>query len=166
MKKTKTSTSTEATPTVWVQNYGLTKLEQADLAAVIINKVAEGELNALEAKLYLKSAEAVISKAMEAIDYEARREAERHGEKTFKLKGVKVELATTGVKYDFTLCNDEELKKLEEDLAEAKKKVDARKKFLQGITGSLTFVDEATGEVRKLYPPVKSSNDGLKITFE
>jgi hypothetical protein len=162
----KKKTTTTTTPTTWVEGYGLTKLEQADLAAVIINKVAEGTLNALEAKLYLKSAEAVIGRAMEAIDYEARREAEKYGEKSFKVKGVKVELATTGVKYDFTLCNDEELKTLEQAQAELKKKIDARRKFLQSIEGSLTLVDETTGEVRKLYAPIKSSNDGLKITFE
>lgn len=145
---------------------GLTKQSQANISANLVERVMNGELNALEVKVYLKSAEAVIKKAMDGIDYEARREAEKYGTKSFDFKDVKVELAQTGTSYDYTLCNDDELNSLEAELAELKKKVTERQKFLQAIQGHMTIVDENTGEVKKLYPPVKQSNDGLKISFK
>lgn len=151
----------------WLKESGLTKQSQLNLAATIVNRVEEGTINPLEAKVYLKSAEAVIKKAMESIDEQARREAEKYGTKSFDYReGVKVELATVGTSYDYSLCNDEQLQELEEELAQLKKRVAERQKFLQAIQGHMTVVDEGTGEVRKLYPPVKTSTDGLKISFK
>lgn len=153
-------------PMTWVQTYGLTKNEQTDMAQQIIDRVSEGELSAMEAKLFLKSAEAVVARAMEGIDPMARREAERYGEKSFRLKGVNVELANTGTKYDYSGCNDPELDALQEKLDEAKKLVAARQKFLQTLKKPTTIVDDATGEIITINPPVKTWNEGLKISFD
>lgn len=150
----------------WIRETGLTKESQLNLAAAIVEKVNEGSISALDAKIYLKSAEAVISQAQDVIDYHARREAERYGERSFSEKGVKIELAETGIKYDYEMCGDEILKAMENELADLKKRIAERQKFLQSIAGSLTVVNENTGEVIKLYPPVRSSKDGLKITFK
>ena len=153
-------------PATWVQTYGLTKSEQTDMAQQIIDRVNDGELSAMEAKLFLKSAESVVSRAMEGIDPLARREAERYGEKSFRLKGVNVELANTGTKYDYSECNDPELTNLQEKLDEIKKQVTARQKFLQTLKKPTTIVDDATGEIITINPPVKTYNEGLKISFD
>lgn len=150
----------------WIRETGLTKESQTNLAAAIVDRVNDGSITALDAKIYLKSAEAVISQAQDGIDYHARREAEQFGERSFLNKGVKIELAETGIKYDYKMCGDPVLDAMETELADLKKRITARQKFLQGIAGSMTIVDEKTGEILTLYPPVRSSNDGLKISFK
>lgn len=153
-------------PMTWVQTYGLTKSEQTDMAQQIIDRVNEGELSAMEAKLFLKSAEAVVARAMDGIDPMARREAERYGEKAFRLKGVNIELANTGTKYDYSGCNDPELTNLQGQLDEIKRLVTARQKFLQALKKPTTIVDDSTGEIITINPPIKTWNEGLKISFD
>jgi hypothetical protein len=55
---------------------------------------------------------------------------------------------------------------LQEKLDEAKKLVAARQKFLQTLKKPTTIVDDATGEIITINPPVKTWNEGLKISFD
>lgn len=149
-----------------IQETGLTKASQDIIAQTIVQRVMDGDLNPLEAKLRLKSIEAVVEQAMKAIDAEARSEAEKHGSKTFEYNGVEIQLASFGTKYDYSGCNDSKLQELQDNLDRAKKLVDDRQAFLKAIKGSATIVNDETGEVETVYPPVKKSTDGLKIMFK
>jgi hypothetical protein len=154
----------EVTP--WLRESGLTKQSQENLADGIVQKVTDGDLNPLEAKVLLRSAESVIKRAMSGIDEYALREADTYGTKSFSYKGVRIDKVNAGVSYDYSGCNDLILKDLEDSLEVLKSAIKERQKFLQGIKGSVTILDEATGEFRTIYPPIKKSTETLKLSFE
>lgn len=95
-----------------------------------------------------------------------REEIEKHGKFTETKNKTKVELAEVGTKYDFSVCNDAEYNLLLEKLEKAKQDLEIRKDFLKGIpTKGIDVVDEDTGEVSKIYPPVKTSSSSFKVTL-
>lgn len=95
-----------------------------------------------------------------------RQEVELHGKMTETKNKTKVELAEVGTKYDFSVCNDAEYVSLLEKLEQAKSNLEVRKDFLKGIpTKGIEVVNEDTGEVSKIYPPVKTSSSSFKVTL-
>jgi hypothetical protein len=80
--------------------------------------------------------------------------------------GTKLELAETGVKYDFTACADPEWDDLDKQMDALKEKIKAREKFLKTIGDrGMTLLDEGTGEIKKLFPPIKTSSSSFKQTL-
>lgn len=127
--------------------------------------VAEGWVSSMKLKAYLKGIEAVTKKSASFLDPAARTEAEKYGEKSFLFMGMKVELAENGTKYDYTGCCDPVLHRLEMEAAFATEMLEARRNFLKGVKGHLVIVDDSTGETATVYPPVKTSTSGLKMTL-
>lgn len=124
-------------------------------------ELSMGVINPLDLKVYQKSIEKVFENIKPVYDQCAREEAEKYG-KNFTYKGLNIELAENGTKYDYSICKDPVLKRLEEVFEQAKKARDDRQKFLKGIKGSIHVVDEDTGDVVKVFPPLKTSTSGIK----
>lgn len=80
-------------------------------------------------------------------------------------RGVKFEMAETGTAFDYSNCNDHQLKLLEIELASKKDEVEKRKEFLKSLPIEGLEILTDGGEVAKLYPPVKSSKSSFKITL-
>lgn len=80
--------------------------------------------------------------------------------------GTKFELAETGTQYNFKVCGDEEWNQLNKQLEELKDRIKKRETFLKTISESgLSTLDEETGEVKKIYPPIKTSTSSYKQTL-
>jgi hypothetical protein len=95
-----------------------------------------------------------------------RAEIELHGKTTETKNKSKIELAEVGIKYDFSGCNDVEYIELLEKLEKAKQELEVRKDFLKGVpTKGIDVVNEDTGEIIKIYPPVKTSSSSFKVTL-
>lgn len=80
--------------------------------------------------------------------------------------GTKIETSENGTRYDYGNCNDNKINALLKQQAEIEKEIEKRKEFLFTcpIEG-LKVVDEETGEVEVLYPPIKSSKSSYKVTI-
>lgn len=134
----------------------------------VINAVKNGEVNALELKAYLKAMEQIIEIVDKATRNEQLTEAEKYGERSFEVFGVKIEKGEVGTKYDYTSCGDPVYNHRLQIFEEAKKQLDERAAFLKNLKEPLTLVDEdnGSGEVARVMPPAKTGKDGLKFSIK
>jgi hypothetical protein len=129
----------------------------------LIRQVKDGHVNALELKAYLKTLELIVEKVNEATRSEQLEEADKYGEKKFDAFGFEIEKAELGTKYDYSSCGDTVYERREVDLKTSKRMLDERIAFLKSVKEPLTLVDELTGEVVTIRPPLKKSTTGLRL---
>lgn len=141
-----------------------TKDEVYNFARKLESELVSGEVNPLELVRFKKAFENLFETIKPTLDEYSREEAEKYG-KSFNYKGLKIELAENGTKYDYSKCNDPILPDLLQKLESAKKAVENRQTFLKGIKGHITVVDEETGDVVQVFPPIKSSTSGIKCSL-
>lgn len=131
----------------------------------LITAVHDGQENALRIKALFK----ILEKVSEKFDAETKvnqmNEAAKYGEKRFQAFGFEIEQADFG-KYDYLTCGDPVYEQLHAEMKAIQEKMKQREAFLKSIKDSMTIVDEASGEVSKVRPPVKKGAEGLKLTLK
>ena len=137
--------------------------EVAQFSAQIIKAVQGGEANPLEVLVMLRSLEAVSEMVREEIEDNILNEAEKHSEKKFNAFGAIIERADVGVKYNYATSKDTIYERLQVDADTAKRKLDERTAFLRQLKDPMTVVDEMTGEIVTITPPLKKSKSGVKV---
>lgn len=94
-------------------------------------------------------------------------EFKKYGEKHIKRGCCKIEECETGVVYDFS--NDPvwvEISEEEKKITELRKRREDFLKKIDPVKGYIIDVDEDTGEMRKIYAPLKTSTTSIKITIK
>lgn len=130
----------------------------------IKDSLMSGEVDPLELAVYFKSIEKTIEAVKETLSPLALAESEKSG-KSFEYKGAKIEIKELGTKYDYSKCGDTEFERLESEINALNDRKKEREAMLKNLTGSLTVVNEDTGEMETIYPPVKRSTTGIAITI-
>jgi hypothetical protein len=145
---------------------GLSKVKIKEVALLAVQSVLEAG-NPLEIAEALSSMELFIKEVKSDVRFNDYVREELEKSKTFiSTSGAKLELAETGTKYDFSLCNDSELLTLLESAEKIKEKIDTRQKFLKNLPiEGVEVLNKETGELEKVYPPSKSSTSGYKVTL-
>jgi len=93
--------------------------------------------------------------------------AENVGQKSFQFHNAKFEIKETGVKYDFSKCEDEVLTRLYSQQSELDAKVKSRESMLKTVPAKgMIITDEETGETFTVYPPAKSSTTSVAVTLK
>ena len=131
----------------------------------IKNELESGNVNPLELAIYFKSIEKTVEKVSEKLKELALQEAEKYGKK-FEFKGAEISISELGTIYDYSKTGDYEWERWD---AAVKQDTDRRKEretMLKGLTGSLTIVNEETGEMETIYPPIKKSTTGISISLK
>lgn len=141
------------------------KTTAAEMAQLIISAIENGDVNALNLKIKIKAIENVIETIKPILDKEARSIAELEGAKSFTRLGSTVKLQETGVRYDYSLCGDPYHKYLSEKFDEAKANKEKREKYLKALDKPETIVDQHSGEIVTIYPPIKTSTSSVVITL-
>ena len=132
----------------------------ANMAA---NSVLDGECDPLDALIFVKKG----SELFKELDAKIRPIAEgKQIGVDFQKFGVKITEGMTGVKYDFSTCNDQEFEQLNEVFEAAKDALEERKNFLKSVTKPLELVNTDTGETYTINPPVKSGKMGFTLTIK
>lgn len=130
------------------------------------NAVDNGVINPLDLKVALKGLEK-LAEELKSIDADAYDEALKYDGKVFKYMGAEIEKSESlGAKYDYSGCNHPEYTSLLSQLEPLLKRKSEIENMLQKLKKSMTVVDEETGEIVTVYPPIKRSSSGLKITFK
>jgi len=144
---------------------GLTKTQIKIVAQNSVNELLNNG-NILEAAEMISVMETFIKEvraSKEFTDY-VRDEVSKNGKDITNASGAKIELAETGIKYDYSKCGDDILIDLEKQLELIEIDIDQRKQFLKTLPLSgIEIVNE--DEVTKIYPPSKQSNSSYKITL-
>lgn len=149
-------------------NYPKNKFDQQMLANDIILPVIEGEVNPIETYIKARS----MLEALKIVTDDDRikdlviTEVEKYGNKA-EFNSANLQVKDVGVKYDYSVCNDQIYNDLLYMLNDIKEQIKIREKFLSKIPSEgTTIVYEQTGEVRTIYPPIKQGSQGITITFK
>jgi hypothetical protein len=141
---------------------------QKDIAQRIIDSVSEGEQSAIQVAAKIKFITDSLDEASKGIKGLVIQEAQKYdrNEAVTVLGGYSVEVKEMGVKYDYSNCNHPRLNEIDQEIAklsEEKKSIEAT---LKSLKSSMTLVDEGTGEVITVYPPLKKSTTTPVFTFK
>lgn len=143
------------------------KVGVKNLATQILNSLENGEINPIELKGAFKAIEDASKEVKAKLDEYAIKEAEKYGEKNFNVGNINVQYTESlGPSYDYSNCGHLEyldvLEKLE-PLLKRKKEIEEE---LKAMKKSREEVNIETGEVYTVYPPIKKSTTGVKITLK
>jgi hypothetical protein len=127
------------------------------------SEILAGYENPLRIAKLLKAMEETIKSLRE--DKDVREiilsEAMKYSEKTIEAFGAEFQTKETGVKYDYSVCDDDEWKDLQEQQTRLAAKIKARETFLKSIKG-----DVYDGNGVKLNPPVKTSTTLVTVILK
>lgn len=131
----------------------------------IIHAVKQGEANPLDVLIQIRALQKVSDRVLKEINDNLLTEAGKYSESSFDFMGAKVEKAELGTKYDYSVCGDPIHERLVYRSDMASEKVKEREMFLKALKEPITIVDDESGEVCRISPPIKKSTSGLKISI-
>lgn len=131
----------------------------------VLKSIQNGEQNPLDIQLSRVKLEKILKGINEnqEIQEAVIKEFEKYGDRIVEYKGALLQIQESGVKYDFSGCNDTIMNGYIKQLEELKSKIKEREKFLKNIPES-GVVDPETGVF--MYPPSKSSKTTIKTTLK
>lgn len=132
----------------------------------VIQSVKEGEANPLEVLVMCKAFEKANERILKEIRDNFIIEANKYPEKSFEFNGAKLTKAEVGTKYDYTHCNDSVYNDRKKIVDEATKQLKEREEFLKSLKEPITVVDEGSGEVITIRPPLKTSTSSLTVSIK
>jgi len=132
----------------------------------VIQAVQGGEINPLTVLVQLRAMAKASERILKEIDANIMAEADKYSERAFDFMGNTITKAEHGIKYDYSACGDPIYNRLFEVSTEASEQLNERETFLKAITKPFSFLDESTGEVFLISPPVKKSKSGLNVSIK
>lgn len=132
----------------------------------IIRSVQQGETNPLKVRIWVKTMELICSRLKSETSEDQLIEADKYGEKTFEYAGAKITKTEVSTKYDFSKCGDPIWESREQILSAAKAQLKEREDFLKTIKEPITMVDDLSGEIVTITPPIKTSVSGLNVSIK
>lgn len=137
-----------------------------DIARSVVHNIQQGETDALRAYIAVKKGSELFKQLEENIKPYAVEKANPPKGGALEMYSCKIEQAEVGVKYDYAHCEDPELDKLTDKIDKYTKQRKEREKFLQALKKDHTYVDEETGDIITIHPPVKSGQMSIKTTIK
>jgi hypothetical protein len=131
------------------------------ILAPSIQGYADPLLLFINAKKVMRILEDIIAN----VEEDALAEAHKHNNRVFEYKGATITLKEVGVKYDYSACNDPKLAQISSSLESWKSQEKERHTFLKSLKSKTSVVDEESGEVISLLPPIKSSKTGIIVSY-
>lgn len=131
----------------------------------VIALVKNGEENAIKVLVQMKAMERATERITKEIKDNCMREADLYPGTSFEYLGNTIQKVDVRTEYDFTACEDPEWNRLENTIKSLKVLQKQRESFLRGSGEPFAILNEETGEVNKVYPPIKKSTQGLKVNI-
>lgn len=145
--------------------FATTQVQVDKFSDDLIESVKSGEVNPIELLVMLKAFEKVSDRVLKEIRDNAVTEAAKHPGNSFEWNGNKIEKSELGTKYNYSICNDPVYNQRKSIANEADKQLKDRETFLKALKEPITIVDEITGEVTTIIPPLKTSTTGLRVSI-
>jgi hypothetical protein len=143
------------------------KAKMDEIVTRLVVGVQDGSIDPLQLLVKLKFAQSIIADTIESIQPNCVDEASKyHKGEDIKLLGAELKVKEAGTKYDYSNCGDkiwEQYDFMEKSNAEAKK---GRANFLKSLKKSETLVDDETGEIYTIHPPIKKSSTIVQVTIK
>jgi hypothetical protein len=142
-----------------------TKQQVSQYAKLIRQSVLDGEVEPLVFAAQVSALEQLFKqlRADDLIKDVILEEAEKYGEKTFEYGNAKFTIKESGVRYDYSVCQDLNYEELCEQENEIKEKKRERENFLRGLKPDMEVYG---GDGRQLEVPLKTSSTAVAITLK
>lgn len=127
--------------------------------------VSEGITNPLEFRVKAKMLIEALEQSIKLTNDDAMTEHMKHGKRA-EMFGAVVDSVETGVRYNYDETGDRVWQQLDELVKEYTEKKKNREMFLRSLNQPMHFVDDITGEMYTINPPIKTSSTTLKITMK
>lgn len=85
--------------------------------------------------------------------------------KNVQIFGAKIQVKEVGTTYDFSACQDPIWNFINCQIKELQAKMKDREAMLKSLKKTETMVNDETGEIYTIYPPVKKSKTGYSVTL-
>lgn len=146
----------------------LTKTQIKLVADQSVDNLLEGG-NAIEIAEMISKMELFIKEVKanpKYVDY-IRDEVIKFGREGVKTaSGTKIECAEVGTKYNYESCGDVKWQLLNHQVYSATNSLKQREEFLKSIpAGGVDVLDDVSGEVYHIDPPIKTSTSSYKVTI-
>lgn len=146
-----------------------TKVQQSDFVESLVAQIEDGEVNPVEAVVKAKALNETLNAFLkdDRTNEYVLNECDKYNKsETPSFAGATVQVRETGVKYDYMNCGDPEYTSLLKQMQEISDALKKREKYLSAITSPKTEINEETGEIYTLKPPVRTAKDSFIITFK
>lgn len=150
-----------------IMTASLTKAKSQEISTRITSAVEQGNQSPLEVYSRLKFAEQTIKSCLDGVKPFAIEEVSKYnkGEKITSL-GAELKQKEVGTKYDYSVCNHAEYNDLALEAAKISEKMKDIEETLKTVKEPYTVVNEDTGEITKIYPPLKTSTTSIEVTIK
>jgi hypothetical protein len=143
---------------VTIPKSDISKADIADIAAGLILRIEEGEVNPIAAHVRLKAVVKALEQVLKSTEDIVRDEAEKHG-KTFSAFGAEIQVKEGALTPDYT--QDQQWRYLQSSLKDREELL----KMAFRKAGKATFYDESTGESVPVCP-AKGTKPSISVTFK
>lgn len=142
----------------------ITKSTMQQATDKLVLRVKDGYLDGIEALIYCKKGQELFKLLEAQVRPLAEDQAHLTKGEVYKKFDTEIIQKESGVKWDFSTCEDPEWNDLQSELESIKVKIDDREKFLKGITKKTEVLND--DEIITLYPPLKSGKLGLAVSIK
>lgn len=132
----------------------------------VIESVQRGEINPLTVLIQLRAMEKASGRILKEIHENLMTEAGKYPGNEFEFMGNKITKSEHGTRYDFSVCNDPTWARCFNIAKEATEQLKERENFLKAVKAPFSLLDEGTGEVSVISPPIKKSTSGLNVSIK
>lgn len=132
----------------------------------LIEAVRNGEIDPLQLRATFKALEMVAERVIKETATNAMNAAEKYPGERFEAFGCAIQKGDVRTEYDYASTGDPVYAHRFAIAEEANKQLKIRREFLQQVREQMTLVDEGSGEMVTIKPPVKKSTPGLKFTVK
>lgn len=129
----------------------------------IVSAVQNGEANPLNVMLQIRALQKACEEISKQIKDNVNTEADKYPGIEFEFRGNKLVKGDVSTTYDYSASGDTIWERLKVDADTAKDKLSERESFLKSLKQPMTIVDELTGEVVTIRPPLKKTVPGVKF---
>jgi len=131
----------------------------------VIESVKNGEVDPLKVLVQMKALEKASGRITKEIKDNCMNAADKYPGNSFEFMGNTIQKLDVHTEYDFKACEDSEWFRLDNLITDLKSKQKVRERFLRSLGEPTTILDESSGEITKIYPPIKKTTTGLKLTI-
>ena len=154
------------TPTSVINLLPSTSDEMNRFANNVIQAVKNGEENPLQMLVQIRAMEKAFKIITEKIKENYLTESEKYPGDKFDFKGNQIQKGDVHTEYDYTVSGDPIWEQRKTILDMAKSQLNEREEFLRALREPITIIDDESGEIATVRPPLKKTTPGLKITIK
>lgn len=142
------------------------KAQRFSFVRDVINRILVGDADPIKVHLQVKAMEEIIKEITSDPQYRDALldESAKYG-RTFERYNGKFSIKETGTRYDYSQCGDPDLAELYQKKAELDAKIKAREAFIKMLPVEGIDIVTEDGELRKIYPPAKSSTTSVTVSL-